>query len=68
MTANTHYPGFDYAASDVIKFLAVIDFFTMMLKDGRIIHYTPDDTDAFKKWLLSHKIKDMRTEKGWVIS
>jgi len=50
------------------KFLAASDFFTIMLKDGGIIHFTPDDAKSFRHWLLLNKIIDMRTEKGWITS
>jgi hypothetical protein len=68
MAANSRYPGFDYSASELSKFLAACEFFTIMLKDGRIIHFTPEDADSFRHWLLLNKIIDMRTEKGWVTS
>lgn len=68
MTANSRYPGFEYSAQNLSKFIAVLDFFTIMLKDGNIIHFTPDDADSFRHWLLLNKITDMRTEQGWVIS
>jgi hypothetical protein len=68
MTANSRYPGFDYPASDLFKFLAASNFFTIMLKEGRIIHFTPDDANSFRHWLLLNEIIDIRTEKGWVTS
>lgn len=61
-----NYPGFEYSADQLYKFLAVLDFFTIMLQDGRIIHFTPEDENSFRQWLLLNKIKDMKTEKGWV--
>lgn len=68
MSANSRYPGFDYPASELFKFLAASDFFTIMLKDGRIIHFTPDDANSFQHWLRLNKIIDMRTERGWITS
>jgi hypothetical protein len=68
MSANSRYPGFDYSASELFKFLAASDFFTIMLKDGSIIHFTPDDANSFQHWLLLNKIIDMRTERGWITS
>ncbi len=63
---RTSYPGFDYKASELSKFLAVSNFFTIMLKDGGIIHYTPLDENSFRQWLLDNKITDIRNENGWV--
>lgn len=68
MTANSRYPGFNYSAQELSKFLTALDFFTVMLKDGSIIHFTPDDVNSFTHWLLLNNVKDMRTEKGWVTS
>ena len=68
MAVNNRYPGFEHPASDLSKFLAASDFFTIMLKDGGIIHFTPDDAKSFRHWLLLNKIIDMRTENGWVTS
>ena len=61
MSANSRYPGFDHPASDLFKFLAASNFFTIMLKEGRIIHFTPDDENSFRHWLLLNKIIDLRT-------
>ena len=68
MSANSRYPGFDYPASELFKYLAATDFFTIMLKDERIIHFTPDDANSFQHWLLLNKIIDMRTERDWITS
>jgi hypothetical protein len=60
MGKGDQYPGFDHSADQICKYQAVLDFFTIMLKDGRIIHYTPADLESFQKWLLQNKIKDIR--------
>lgn len=68
MTPDSHYPEFEYAANELYKFIAVHEIFTIMLNDGRIIHFTAKDVDSFRQWLLKNKIQDIRTEDGWVIS
>lgn len=60
------YPGFEYVATQLSKFLAASDFFTIMLYDGGVIHYTPLDEDSFKQWLLDNNVKDIRDEEGWI--
>lgn len=67
MSANSCYPEFAYPASELSKFLAAADFFTIVLKHGSFIHFTPDDANSFRHWLLLIKIIDMRTEKGWIM-
>jgi len=68
MTAISTYPEFEYSANQLRKFIAVHDFFTIMLNDGRIIHFTAQDASSFRHWLLLNKIEDIRTEDGWIIS
>ncbi|RKD15133.1 hypothetical protein BCY91_06320 [Pelobium manganitolerans] len=66
-TAN-HYPDFGYTAGQLAKFLAASDFFTIMLKNGDIIHFTPKDVTAFRRWLEQNKIPNIRSEEGWVVT
>ena len=68
MSASSHYPGFDYPVNQVFKFLAALDFFTIMLKNGEIVHYTASDVNAFRKWLADNNVPDIRVEDGWVIT
>lgn len=57
------YPGFDYAANELIKFLAATNFFTILLVSGDIVHFFPDNVDTFYKWLLDNNVQDMRAQK-----
>ena len=68
MTSAEHFPDFAYTAGQLSKFLAASDFFTIMLKTGEIIHFTPKDVPAFQKWLEKNKIQNIRSEDGWVIT
>ena len=68
MSASSHYPGFDYPANQIFKFLAALDFFTIILQNGEIVHYKASDEDAFRQWLTANNIPDVRTEDGWVIN
>ncbi len=68
MTSANHYPDFEYTAGQLSKFLAASDFFTIMLKNCDIIHFTPKDVGAFQKWLEKNNIPSIRSEEGWVIS
>ena len=54
------FPGFEYNANELNKFLASSDLFTILLKNGEIIHYTPSDKNAFIKWLQENKIMNIR--------
>jgi len=64
MTSAKRYPGFDYDSSQLAKFRAAANLFTILLTSGSIIHFVPDDTDAFHKWLLENDIQDMRKQEA----
>lgn len=59
MLTTSQYPGFDYEIDQISKFLAVLDFFTIMLQDGQIVHFTPPSAGSFRQWLLEHNITDI---------
>ncbi|MEJ7678736.1 MAG: hypothetical protein WKG06_12935 [Segetibacter sp.] len=48
--------------------MAALDFFTIMLKNGQIVHYKATDEKSFSQWLAENNIPDIRTEDGWVIN
>lgn len=58
------YPGFKYKADELRKFLASTDIFTILLKNGEIIHFTAKDKNAFYDWLIGHHIEDIKFDKG----
>ena len=56
------YPGFNYKADELRKFLACTDIFTILLKNEDIIHYTPTDGAAFYQWLNLHNIENIKLD------
>lgn len=62
MNIDEYYDGVDHPASHINKFLhsAGTGIFTLMLKDGKITHYSPDDVESFLAWLQAHHISDIR--------
>ena len=54
------YPGLDYNADQLSKFLAACDLFTILLKNGEIIHFTALDKNSFYDWLINHEIEDIK--------
>ena len=54
------YPGFGYQPDELIKFIASTDIFTILLKNGEIIHYVPADKNLFYEWLIQNKIVDIK--------
>lgn len=62
------YPGFEYSANQLHKFIGVLDFFTIIFNDGNIVHFTAKDANSFRQWLLLNQVKGIRTEDGWIVS
>ena len=67
MTAATHFPNFEYSASEIFKYLNVFVNFVLILKNGNIVKFTTDDEGAFKKWLDDNGVQNMREEDNWVV-
>lgn len=54
------YPGFDYKPNQLSKFLASSDLFTILLKNGEIIHHTSDNKNAFQQWLIRYNVVNIK--------
>ena len=57
---TSSYPGFEYKADELRKFLASTDIFTILLKNGEIIHFTATDKNSFQQWLIEHNIENIK--------
>lgn len=55
-----YFAGFEYHSHEVCKFLQTYSTFTLMLTNGAIIHYQPEQVLDFQRWLNHHKIEDIR--------
>lgn len=67
MEAATYFSNFKYSASEVFKYIHILKDFTLMLNDGDIVKFTPDDECAFKNWLDCNGVQNMREEKDWLV-
>ncbi|WP_090148606.1 hypothetical protein [Dyadobacter soli] len=56
---NEVFPDFPYRATEVVRFIQANELFTCMLTNGRVIHFCPADTEAFRIWLSEHGVKDV---------
>lgn len=61
-TAKKTYPALQYPASDLSAFAVCIDMFIISLKNGEIIHFTPDNIQEFYDWLIAHSVRDVKNE------
>ncbi|MBB1644560.1 hypothetical protein [Sphingobacterium sp. UME9] len=67
MASATYFPNFEYPASEVFKYICIVKDFTLMLHTGDIVKFTPDDEDAFKKWLDDNGVQNIRAESNWMV-
>lgn len=56
MTTNATYTGFAHEAGDLKKYIEASGLFSILLRCGNIVHYTPQNADDFRCWLVSHNI------------
>lgn len=61
-TANNTYPAFTFPATELSAFAVSVDFFIISLKNGKIIHFTPDNALTFYDWLVAHGVRDIKVE------
>ena len=59
MIKTAGYPGFEHPPEALIKYVEAAGIFTISLKSGTIVSFTPDAKDDFRNWLQSHKIPDI---------
>jgi hypothetical protein len=57
---TSHYAGFEHQSTEIRKFLQTYGTFTLMLRNGAIIHYQPEHALDFQRWLNHHQIEDIR--------
>jgi len=55
-------PVFEYAPEALTTCIEASGIFTILLKSGRIVHFSPQDPEAFCNWLLRQGIPDIRAE------
>ncbi|MCE6989386.1 hypothetical protein [Dyadobacter sp. CY323] len=61
MNTNYYFPGFEFCVVQLRRYIHAYQVFTILLTDGRIVHYQPQNVAEFHNWLLQHQIEDLRT-------
>lgn len=62
-TSFTYLEGFEYPAHKIKRYISNLELFTLLLTDGRIVHYIAPDEDLFKSWLARNHIPDVREQE-----
>ncbi len=66
MKTASYFPGFEYPASELLKYISIFKDFSLMLKSGEFIKFTPSNDNLFKQWLDDNDIQNIRKEEGWI--
>jgi len=54
----------NHRSDEIIKFIANCGIFSLLLKNGKVIHFTPDDPDHFMEWLNRKGIKNIKRQQS----
>lgn len=57
------FPGFDYPVTELAKYIRAGEIFTILLKDGPIIHTNFKEYEPFEKWLLDNNIQNIKSNE-----
>lgn len=53
------YPELNLPASQLVRYLQAGYIFTILLADGKIIHFEPSDVSGFDRWLLENGVPNV---------
>ena len=56
------YPNFKYKPSQLRKFIATSGVVTLLLIDGGIEHFAPENITDFINWLDAHNVPDIKAK------
>ncbi|MBS1773935.1 MAG: hypothetical protein JST82_13840 [Bacteroidetes bacterium] len=62
--STKNYPAFPHHASELSAFKLTLDIYIISLKNGNMVHFVPDDSDSFRRWLNQHHIRDIDNNDG----
>ena len=49
-----------HPSDEIVKFVASCGIFSLLLKNGEVVHFTPEDPEHFKEWLTTKDIEDIK--------
>ncbi len=58
-----YFPQLGHHSNEIVKFAAASGIFSLLLKCGEVIHFTPQDPEHFRAWLIEKNIEDIKSEK-----
>ncbi|MBO9594429.1 MAG: hypothetical protein J7599_16115 [Niabella sp.] len=61
MNNTDTFPGFNIPYAELEKYIEAAGIFTIMLKNGSIIHFKPEYIQKFHAWLAFHCITNLKS-------
>ena len=55
---------FTFTPRQLSAFSVCMDTFIISLKNGEIVHHTPDDPSAFLRWLEEHNVRNISADSS----
>ena len=62
MNMSEVYPNFKYRPNQLRKFLATSGVVTLLLIDGGIDHFSPENVTDFVNWLSTHNVQNLKAK------
>ncbi|MDR0262820.1 MAG: hypothetical protein LBJ04_06305 [Sphingobacterium sp.] len=59
-----YFPLLKHRSDEIIKFIANCGIFSLLLNNGKVIHFIPDDPDHFIEWLNRKGIKNIKGQQS----
>ncbi len=60
MNITATYPNFEHEANNLTKYIEGAGTFSILLKNGSIVHFKPISAENFRIWLKQNDIPIMR--------
>ena len=60
---NSRYEDLTPDIKEISKFASAAGIFTLLLKNGKIMHFIPKDGEKFRRWLVFHNIADAKVDR-----
>lgn len=60
--AQIKFNGFQHSSFELLKYIEAFGIFSILLKEGEVVHFTPTDKAAFINWLSYHRIENIKNK------
>lgn len=54
------YPDLEHHVGELSRYIEASGIFSILLINGGIVHFIPEDASDFREWLYNHNIENIR--------